>query len=88
MVAISYLNRKGGRISNLTSLISAFFNFVHARRITISARYVDSQQNVVADTLFRAKPAPADWKLEPELFKEINNLWGPSEVEVDLFASF
>ena len=53
--------------------------------IVLNAEYIPGVANVVANAESRSMMDRTDWKLHPRLFQEINQKWGP--LEVDLFAS-
>ena len=55
------------------------------RNIHITAQYLPGSQNVIADAESRVATNRTDWKLNPAIFANINQLFGP--LEVDLFAT-
>ena len=55
------------------------------RNITLLASRLAGKMNVIADTESRIMRDRSDWKLHPQVFREINRQLGP--LQVDLFAS-
>ena len=49
------------------------------------AEHIPGITNYVVDAESRTRTDQTDWSLRPEIFREINQQWGP--LEVDLFAS-
>lgn len=52
--------------------------------ITLTAKYLSGIQNWQADYLSRIK-STCEWRLHPNLFRMIDNIWGPHNI--DRFAS-
>jgi hypothetical protein len=48
--------------------------------IRIRPRYIHSSTNIWADILNRELDI-ADWHLNPQIFSEIQNLWGPQSID-------
>ena len=57
----------------------------HSVPPTDRSEYILGVVNVVADTKSRLIKDRTNWKLHPKLFQQINQIWGP--LQVDLFAS-
>jgi hypothetical protein len=53
--------------------------------IALRAKYIRSAANVWADALSRDRSGQSEWRLAPELFKQIDADWGPHHV--DRFAT-
>jgi len=76
----------GGTVSpQLTLLAKALWMWALAKDIILTAEYIPGVVNVEADAESRSIQDRTDWKLPPELFLQINQKWGP--LQVDLFAS-
>jgi hypothetical protein len=85
MVALSYINKLGGKIGKLASLADQIFGLMRKHRISIQGYYIPSEENVVADRLSRMRQTTAEWKLNPKAFKMVSDRWGPHSI--DLFAT-
>jgi len=84
--AVAYINNMGGTVSpQLTDLAKTLWMWALARDIILTAEYIPGVVNVVADAESRSMQDRTDWKLHPKLFQQINQRWGP--LQVDLFAS-
>ena len=66
------------------NLMSTMWSFAHGHRIELTAKHLARSKNVHADRLSR-KISPYVWKLNPNLFRYIDQLWGPHTI--DRFAS-
>ena len=55
------------------------------RKINLEAEHLPGHLNTIADEESRMMKDRWDWKLHPMIFKKINYIWGP--LEIDLFAS-
>jgi len=84
--AVAYINNMGGTVSpKLTDLAKDLWMWALSRDFTLTAEHIPGVVNVEADAESRSMKDRTDWKLHPKLFQEINQKWGP--LEVDLFAS-
>ena len=84
--AVAYVNNLGGTVSpQLTTLAKTLWMWALQRDITLTAQHIPGVSNIVADTESRTVRDRTDWKLSPEIFSQINQIFGP--LEVDLFAS-
>jgi len=84
--AIAYINKMGGAKKGvLDSHARMLWDWCLARRITLRAEHLPGLLNVTADAESRAKPDPADWKLDQRLFRVLNQSFGP--FTIDLFAN-
>jgi len=84
--AVAYINNMGGTVSpQLTNLAKSLWMWALNNGIVLTAECIPGLMNVVADAESRSMKDRTDWKLPPKLFQEINQKWGP--LEVDLFAS-
>jgi hypothetical protein len=84
--ALTYIQKQGGTVS--PTLLSEAWQFLHwcdRYNITVVPVYLPGLENVRADALSRRILAPHEWKLDPEVFRTISQLYGP--FQVDLFAS-
>jgi hypothetical protein len=86
MSAMTYINRRGGTHSaSLTNLAKECWTWCMDREITLCAEHIPGVRNVIADKESRAQGDRWDWKLNPEIFNKIQQIWGP--FQADLFAS-
>jgi len=69
----------------LARLASELWEWCLHHNILIKAQYLPVVQNICADQESRPFLDHHNWKLDPLLFPELNQVWGP--LEVDLFAS-
>ena len=69
----------------LVSLTRDLWMWCLERNIHIQAQYLPGIMNDVADRESRSMKDRSDWKLDRSIFLEINEIYGP--LEVDLFAS-
>ena len=84
--AVAYINNMGGTVSpKLTDLAKDLWMWALSKDIILTAEHIPGVVNVEADAESRSMKDRTDWKLHPKLFQEINQKWGP--LEVDLFAS-
>ena len=83
-VAVSYVNKQGGKISTLNDLTHELWLWCIRRKIWISAEHVQGATNIIADSLSRSN-VDMEWKLDEMVFERLQNLCG--KCDVDLFAS-
>ena len=83
--AVAYINSMGGTVSPTDRSGQSPLDVALSNDIVLTAEYIPGVVNVIADAESRSMMDRADWKLHPKLFQEINQKWGP--LEVDLFAS-
>ena len=83
---VSYINSMGGVKSEICiTMALQIWEWCIARQIWISARHIPGSQNVQADKASREFKDSVEWTLSGEIFQDINNHWGPSDI--DMFAS-
>ena len=84
--AVVYINNLGGTVSSeLVHLTRSLWMWCLERNIHITAQYLPGSQNIIADAESRVATSRTDWKLNPAIFAQTNQLFGP--LEVDLFAT-
>lgn len=84
--AVSYINHLGGTVSpQLTDLAKNLWLWSLCRDLVLTAQHIPGVDNQIADSESRELKDRLDWKLSPAVFRTINAIWGP--LEVDLFAS-
>ena len=84
-VSVAYINRMGGKITNLNSLTKTIWQFCAEREIWLSACHLPGVENVEADFLSRNRNSDMEWKLHTQVFKSIIDIYG--KCDIDLFAS-
>ena len=84
-VSVSYVNRQGGRIPELSFAAEALWYWLLARGSNIKDIFLPGVQNVDADTESRWFIDVREYKLLPELFSKLNLQWG--KFSIDAFAS-
>ena len=85
LVALSYVNRYGGKVPSLVELTTQLHNFALERRIVVVAEYIPGELNTEADEVSRLENDTLEASLHQEAFKLINQEWGP--LTLDCFAS-
>lgn len=86
VVALSYLNRMGGRVWPMVQLVTSLGKWAEKRHLKIRAEYLDTTSNWQADALSRAPRDSTDWMLSPAIFQKIEQMYGPHTI--DLFATY
>ena len=74
----------GSRVPHLQREAVAIYSFCHRAGIRFSAEWIPRHLNTRADYWSKVVDTD-DWKLNPQHFKELDELWGPHTV--DRFAS-
>ena len=83
---VAYINHQGGTTSvSLSRNAEKLWNLCLKRKIILQAKHILGIQNTLADQASRLKHDRADWKLDPNIFQQLNKLWGP--FQIDLFAN-
>jgi len=84
--AISYINKMGGvQHPNLHRITKEIWQWCEARNIWVTASYIKSKDNVIADQESRIKNIDTEWELADYAFIKAVDRFG--QPEVDLFAS-
>ncbi|XP_044148680.1 uncharacterized protein LOC122937730 isoform X2 [Bufo gargarizans] len=84
--AVRYVNHLGGTQSaTLARLAKDFWSYCMSRDIMVQAEYLPGLHNYRADWSSRCFTDGSDWRLNPEMFSMISDIWGPCSI--DLFAS-
>ena len=84
--AAHYINKMGGtRSLILASLAKNLWEWCLERQIVLEAQHIPGILNIEADRESRIFVDNNDWKLAPQVFDNLNHVWGP--LEVDLFAT-
>ena len=80
MTALHYLIRKGGTKSpQLTEISKRIWNFLTLQGITLTASWIPSKENVIADWKSRQKPNSSEWNLNQRIFQGIITFCGKPE---------
>ena len=86
ITAIAFLNRMGGTHSPLLSRLAVeIWNWCIERNLTIHAEHHPGIENVRADWESRHRTDSSDWKLNRDVFLQLENKLGP--FSIDMFAS-
>ena len=85
LVAMSYLNRMGGRRPRLCRITERIHNFALERKIILSAEWIAGKENVIADRVSRIENDFSHSRLHPHLFNRVMKRFG--RIEIDLFAT-
>jgi hypothetical protein len=82
---VAYLNKvRGTRSEQLLRITEQIWTHCLSKKIMITAEHLSGTQNVQADMESRQVRGTSNWMLNGEIFKQINQKWGP--LEIDLFA--
>ena len=84
---VAYVNKQGGTVSSSLFLLTRqVLLWAESHSVSLSARYIPGERNVVADQLSRrGQVIGTEWSLHPLTAKELFRVWGSPTV--DLFAS-
>ncbi len=83
---VSYINHQGGLRSHpLNKLAHQILVWSQDKFLSLRAIYIPGHLNVGADILSRQGPRPGEWRLHPEVVKQILRVFG--QAQVDLFAT-
>ena len=85
LVAMTYLNKMGGRRPRLCRVTEEIHNLALQRGITLSAEWIPGKENSIADRVSRIQGDFSSSRLHPELFDLIKRRFG--KMDIDLFAS-
>lgn len=84
--AVAYVNKMGGiQHPNLHKIAKEIWQWCEARNIWITASYIKSGDNVVADRESRIKNIDTEWELADHAFRQVVEKFG--HPEIDLFAT-
>ena len=83
--SVSYINKYGGRKSQLDRLARLIWFWCIDHKIHISAAHVAGKLNVEADEMSRIDNDDTEWSLNDRVFKKIIKLH--PNLDIDLFAS-
>ena len=86
IAVMSHINKLGGtRSPPLIAQTKQIFAWCLQRQIRVFAQHLPGKANLTADYLSRYLRDRTDWTLNVNVFRVINQHWGP--LEVDLFAT-
>ena len=74
---VAYINKEGGMKSgSLCALLWRILSWCTRKQVTLRARHIPGQLNVIADKLSRlGQTIQTEWSLHPEVFKAICSRW-------------
>ena len=87
VTTVRYVNKMGGTKSQkMTHIAKQVWQYCLMKEITITAEHLPGILNKIADWESRhvSSVSTNNWKLNPDIFKQIDHLLGP--LELDLFA--
>lgn len=73
------------KLKPLAELVKEFWPFCQNRHVSLQAECLLGLTNAVADWNSRRLKDYSHWRQHPQVFKQIQALWGP--LKVDIFAS-
>lgn len=82
---LAYINRSGGCKPDLHEIAKKIWQYAEQNNITLTASYINTKQNVIADRLSREKASSSDFMLSGNYFQKICKTFG--QPTMDLFAS-
>ena len=83
--AVSYINRVGGTRSHaLNELAIKIARWCESKNISLQAEHLPGVLNVIADRESRRRIDWSDWRLNPEAFRSLMEVW---PMRVDLFSN-
>ena len=86
VTAVHFINHQGGtRSAGCLPVARDVLELAQERLLSLRAVHVRGSANVAADLLSRGGPIPGEWRLHPEVVREVWKVFG--EAEADLFAS-
>ena len=83
--ALAYINNMGGRKPLCNSVTRKIWMWCKERNIWLSAAYITSSENVIADRMSRISHQISEWELKQDIFNKLVKFFG--EPSIDLFAS-
>ena len=83
--AVSYINGMGGRKPTCNVVARKIWQWCLSKNNWLSAAYLTSKENVVADKMSRLVHSNAEWSLKDEIYQSITNYYDTPVI--DLFAS-
>ena len=85
MTCVSYINRcRGTRSEALNKSAVELIQWCERRHLLVKSFHIAGKTNVLADFYSRLSVDATDWRLDPEVFRRLSELW---IVKVDLFTS-
>ena len=85
-VALSYIAKQGGTKSlNLLSRAKEIWDYLESKQIELVVEWLPTKLNDRADFQSRNVKDSSEWKLDPQIFREVERIWGSPSI--DLFAS-
>jgi hypothetical protein len=81
-----YINRLGGRVESLRNVTKRIWDFCQSRNLEVSAQYINTLDNKIADTLSRKfSNQNIELTLRTQIFTALQKTFGP--LEIDCFAT-
>ncbi len=86
MTAVCYIRKQGGcRSTQASQAAEQLWELALSLDTEISVTHIPGDSNTQADSLSCQTQSPNDWMLNPDVFRQICQCWGP--FEIDMFAS-
>ncbi|XP_069587298.1 UDP-N-acetylglucosamine transporter TMEM241 isoform X2 [Ranitomeya imitator] len=83
---VAYLNHQAGtRSKSLMSSAASIFDLAELNFLSLTALHIRGIENTKADFLSRHMLRQGEWTLNPQIFKNIVDMWGLPQI--DLFAT-
>ena len=83
--AVSYINGMGGRTTLCNKIARQIWMWCKERNVWVSAAYLTSKENEIADKMSRISHNNSEWSLSNEIFQKlVENFGQPS---IDMFAT-
>ena len=82
---LAWINKKTAPNKAIFLIVKEFWEYCMGRNLWVSASYVNTNKNVVADKVSRKLRNNLEWSLQTPIFEKIRLVYGP--VTIDFFAS-
>lgn len=86
VATMANIRKQGGASHSLTRLARQMLLFATRHRIRLTAEHIAGSRNNLADSLSRQQRDRSDFKLNPKIFRAINEIFS-TEPQVDWFAT-
>ena len=83
--SLAWINKKTAPNEAIFLIVKEFWDYCMGKNLGVSASYINTTKNVVADKESRKLRNNLEWSLQTPIFDKIRLVYGP--VTIDLFAS-
>ena len=75
IVTMVYVNKMGGRFPHLQAIVARMLGQCESSRVTVVAEHLPGVKNKLADALSRMPKDRTDWRLHPQVFSFLDQIW-------------